>query len=180
MTTFDEFQQDRVINVSMTLRQENDQTLLAPAPGALTTKAIIILSVLEFFAFGGILLYFFIGPGDIQKNAILMVGLLVVIGLTMGSLVVGVIMYDRVSVVKKFRIRRLMNGEIVVKDANGDEVTMSGKTAMFNVESTIDRNGNDVHDVFMKYGDDTHYIVSGFDRDKMIRLRDDLQEVCKT
>ena len=180
MTTFDEFQQDRVINVSMTLRQENDHTLLGPAPGALTTKAIIILSVLESFAFGGILLYFFIGPGDIQKNAILMVALLVVIGLTMGSLVVGVIMYDRISVAQKLRFHLKGNGEIIIKNANGSDVTLNGKTPMFNVESTIDRNGNDVHDVFMQYGDDTHYIVSGFDRDKMIRLRDDLQEVCKT
>ena len=180
MTTFDEFQQDRVINVSMTLRQENDQTLLGPAPGALTTKAIIILSVLEFFAIGGIVLYFTIGPDDIQKNAIPMVGLLFAAGFMMTSLVVAVIMYDRISVAQKLRFHLKGNGEIIIKDANGNDVTLNGKTATFSIASAMDRNGNDVHDVFMQYGDDTHYIVSGFDRDKMIRLRDDLQEVCKT
>ena len=203
MTTFDEFQQDRVINVSMTLRQENGETLLAPGvdksranpffPGGIIGLILAVIAnpevryyiffaaIIEVLSLTAILLFFMLGPGAGAEHFGLMVGLLVLVIVFSMPSFVGLILYDQALTKKRKRFHRTSEGKLIVKNDNGEDIVLNDDTtATFTVASTIDRNGNDVHDVFMQYGDDTHYIVSGFDRDKMIRLCDDLQEVCKT
>ena len=181
MNTFDDFQQSRVLrNAAITLRQENDGTVLGPVSGVLAKKVIVIGTVLESLAFLGIILYFILGPGDLEKQMILMIGLLFAVGAALAASVVGAVVYDKTLVQQKRRFYRDANGEITVKNSSGGDVVLSGEKPVFSVESITDRNNREIHDLFLRYGRDSHYILSGFDRDDMLRLRDSLQGACET
>ncbi len=180
MTTFDDFAQTRVMRTdSMQLRQDSGETVLCPVPGSFSKKFIILTAVFEFFAFTGILLYFMIGPGDMEKNMLLMIGLLFGVGFIVAPVIVGAVLFDTFAAMQKIRFRRTPNGTITVKDFNKENVVLHGEEPKFTLESTIDRDGDEVHDLFLKYGPTMHYIVSGTDPDAMNRLRDELQNACR-
>ena len=171
--------QNRIMrDASLTLRQEAEGTVLGPVTGALIKRVIMIGAPLEAVAFVGIILYFTIGPGDMESNMILMVGLLMAVGAAMGLSVIGAMVYEKTSAQQKRRFFRDTTGGITVKDESGGDLVLSGGTPAFTVESTTDRDGNEVHDVLMRYNNDSHYILSGTDRDDMVRLCEALQNAC--
>ena len=165
-------------NATITLRQENGETILGPVAGALAKKFIIIGAVVETFVFLGIVLYFTIGPGSFEKDMVLFIVLFVTLAALSGSYFIGAIVYDTISTKQKRRFCRKASGEIVVKNEGGDDVPLSGDKPEFSVQSAVDRDGNTLYDVWMKYGSTTHYILSGHDRDDMTRLRDALHGAC--
>jgi hypothetical protein len=204
MVTFDEFRQNRVmLHASMSLRQENGEYVFGPtakkpqglsiyAPSGINKltqgtiadsgvqKYIILGAIIEGWLFMTIMSFFMFIPGAIEKYAALMIGLVVLVSAMSLPFFIKLVLYDQALTKKRTRFRRTEEGTLIVKNENDEDVVLDDNAeSEFIIESAIDRNGNDLYDVWLKRDSDMYYILSDSDRDEMTRLCDALQRVCE-
>ncbi len=200
MSTFDEFQQARVMwDASMQLYEDGGEIRLGPLPdgkkpnpiipgsaikvirGTIADRGIqrymILAGVVESLLFTAILLYFVIRPGDVEKQMFLMIALMVGVSAIFAPVFVGLVLYDKALVKRKTRFRRLPSGDVIVRDDQGEEVTISPNgDKRIAIKSVMDRDGNELYDIFLHVDGETYYLVSGSDLDDMERIKSALQE----